>query len=202
MKLLRNMIDTLIPQKKRGNLSRFYIIKYIYNKLMALNGVKNITVILVYDNFGDKVENEDDEVLLFENYNELGNLKHHERLKHDLKRNYFERGSILFAFAENEKIVASTWLHINFDPEGDIDLLKTENYYSGGPKFVEIEYRNQGLGKRLNRSICCYASKHGKYPTYLANQIDNIPTIKTSIKTGFRLSNLIIRLKRDEVLVL
>ena len=169
---------------------------------MALNGITNITLVLVNDQYTKKEFKEYQEIATFKIIDELENFSCPTRLTRLLKCDYFTKGAVLFAIVKEKRIIASSWLHHNYDPDGDVDLLGINNYFSYGPAFVDLDYRNLGLGSRLKKHACSYAKKNGCHPIYLGNEFDNIPAIKTSIKEGFRLQNILIRTKTGEPIIL
>ena len=169
---------------------------------MTINGINNITLILINDRYTQEEFVNDPEIMTFKSLDELKGFSCTERLTNLYKNNYFAKGSSLFSVVKEKKIIASTWLHYNFDPDSDIDLIRINNYFLLGPTFVDLEYRNLGLSTRLKKYACYYLKNKGCYPIYLGNEIDNIPTIKTSIKAGFRLHRIIIRTRNGEPIIL
>ncbi len=200
--IIRKFFVLFIPKIRMENFSAFYITRIVYKKLMALNGINNITLILINDRYTEEEFADDPEIMTFKSLDELENFSCTERLTNILKYNYFAKGAVLFSVVKEKKIIASTWLHYNFDPDGDIDLIGVNNYLLYGPTFVDINYRNLGLSTRLKKHACYYVNKNWCYPIYLGNEVDNIPTIKSSIKAGFRLRNIIIRTKNGEPIIL
>ena len=169
---------------------------------MALNGINNITIVLVNEDLHPKDFINDPEITTFTQLEELYGFSYPERLTRLLKHNYFIKGSKLISIIKNKKIIASTWLHPNFDPEGDIGLMGIKNYFSCGPVFVDTNYRKLGLASRLLKHTCYSVRKSEVYPVYMGIEIDNTPAIKHSIKYGFKLKNIIIRIKNEEPIII
>jgi len=202
MKLKRNILGLFISKARLENLSKFYLIRVVYKRLMRLNGILNITIILKNSEYINSPPPEPNNIKLVDKIEELKNYKLPNRLCDLLTHNYFSKSSKLFIISEKEEIIAYSWLHSNFEPDGDLSLLNISNYYAVGPTFVNTSFRNKGLSKNLFHSICNYANREKRLPLYIGVQFDNIPIIKARLNTGYKLKNIIIRLKNHQNIIL
>lgn len=202
MKIIRNILGLFISSSRLENLSKFYLIRVVYKRLMRFNGILNITIILKNTDYIDKANTEHKNIKVVDKIEELENYKLPNRLSDLLRQNYLLKSSKLFIIIEKGKVIAYSWLHHNFEPDGDLSLLNISDYYAVGPTFVNTSYRNKGLSKDLFYSICNYANRDKRLPLYIGVQFDNIPIIRARLNTGYKLKNIIIRLKNHQNIIL
>jgi hypothetical protein len=199
---LGRLLRAIFPKARFDNLTLFYVIRVVYKQLLKLNGICNISLVLKNDNDTDHKCPEDTTIILVSNLEELKNYQIPGRLNKLLGEDYFSQGSILFFLSDNNRIVSYTWLHKDFDPDGDVSLVRDKDYYIAGPAFTEIKYRGKGLGIKLKQKIKHYAQIDRQCPIYVSNQFDNIPMLKINAKDGYKVTNVIIRLKNGEKIII
>lgn len=192
----------IFSKSRLENFSFFYIVRSIYKKLMRLNGIQNISLIFINNTYQNNNYHNDSDVSIFRKNDDLKIYSFPHRLQNDINDEYFSKGSLLFAIIKNGKVIAYSWLHNCMEPDGDIDMIDIDKYYSIGPYFTCINYRNKGLSKKLNNAICRYAKEKHQYPIFTGIQIDNIPMIKAKYKSGYKLCNVIIRLKNEKPIII
>lgn len=199
--LLQKVLSCFFPSYMRENLSSFYIIRKIYKKLLKWNGIENISIVWVNDKYSSMNYEDDPNIEVVCSANSTKDMNYPQRLGVLLRADYFSKGSVLFAYIRNRDIIAYSWLHKNYDPDGDLDLISKKDFAVVGPVFVDVRYRSQGLGSKLNASIFAYMKNQDRLPVYITNQFDNIPIIKVITKQGYTLSNIIIRLRNKGLIV-
>lgn len=184
------------------NLTRFSIIRFLYKKLMTMNGITNVVIIMINKDYITKDYRKVEGIEIFKDFDSLKEYTYGDRLKSLLQKDYFSKGSLLFAYVNQKHISGFTWCNENFDPNGDVSLLNITNYHIAGPTFVEKSHRGQGLSGKLKNSICAYAKEKTQYPIYAVNSFDNIPIIKNNYREGYRLHKVIIKQKNKEPIIL
>ena len=182
------------------NLTPFNLNRFLFKKLMSFNGLKNVVLILKKADFKNKDFEDLEDCKVFNSIKELSNYSYPKRLTLNLV-NYFNNGSILITITNEDRIIAYSWLSKNFDPNGDLNQIVNEDYCVLGSVFVVKAQR----GKRLSRKMISYASdyvqKNEEYPIFATISFDNIPSIKSFVKEGFHLSNVIIKIKNDTIVL-
>ena len=202
LSLLKKICNLIFSKRRVENFSYFYLIRNIYKRFLALNGISNITIILKNETYVNDNFDINPLIKIFTNTYNIYNLSYPERLKSIIENGYFTKRSTLFAVVIDNDIKAYSWLHPNYEPDGDIRLLDINNYYSIGPTFVRTEYRNKGFSKILYHAVCEVDKKNNKWPIYTGIEIDNIPMIKARKNSGYILQKIIIRTKNGEPIIL
>jgi hypothetical protein len=157
---------------------------------------------MINDTYLERDYQEYKEISVFAEPESVMRFQCSQRLQKLLGLSYFKKGSKLFAVVAEDRIVAYTWLHTNYDPNGDIDRIGIKNYHIAGQTFVEIGHRGKRLSGKLKNRICKYAKENSRFPIYTVNSFDNIPIIKNNLSEHYKLKNVVIKLKKTNPLVL
>jgi len=104
-------------------------------------------------------------------------------------RERFESGGYWsFGIYNQEKLVYSCWittLKISFRQKYNtsIQLLEDEGYLEDS--YCHPDYRGKGIHSKMNLFRIMSLCKKGKTRNFVVVQIENIPAIKTQLKSGF-----------------
>ena len=169
---------------------------------MSINGITNVLIILKNDTYTSQEYNPIENIEIFKNRNELEGYHWPARLQAYLDAGYFEQGSRLVAYVVDWHIAGFTWMHDNFDPNGDVSLLDVKEFHIAGPLFVEQSQRGKGVSGKLKNQVSAYAKENTGLPIYAVNSFDNIPIIRNNMREDYQLSNVIIKLKRRKPIIL
>lgn len=184
------------------NLTKFSITRILINRMMRLNGIRNISFVMVNDDYALSDYVADPNIITISSREILDKYSYSKRLSRLPLSKYFIKGSKLFAYLEDNRIIAYNWLHTNYDPHGELKQLKIRHYHITGPAFVEIRHRGQRLSGKLKHQICSYAKETSSFPVFAVNSFDNLPIIKSNLSERYRLKCVLIKLTNHKHIVL
>jgi len=175
------------------NLSFLGLNRFVYKRLMTLNGISNVLIILRQDMPSVKNIRNQHTHKLFSNSEFLDHYTCPARLVRLVQRSFFGKKGSLLCIIKRKKIIAYAWIFTNQDPNGDIKNFIDHEYNFIGNVFVSKNYRGKGLASELLIFASEYIAQVNNYPIYATISFDNLASIKTFKKNGYILHSIIIK---------